>query len=327
MGPLQVGVLGVGHLGQHHARLYASLPETRLAGIYDTDPVRAASIAERHGCPVFDDPGRLIAASQAVSVAVPTTAHYDLAKRCLDAGRHVLVEKPIAVTVAEAQELVAVAHAKGCVLQVGHSERFNPIMLAVRGELGRPAFIEAQRLAPFNVRGTDVDVILDLMIHDLDLVLSMARSPVQSVQAEGASVLSSRIDLAHARLQFADGSVALLTASRVSATRLRRLRVYQESGSVAVDLHARHATVTKRVPGSERPSLEMRTIAGSDEEPLKLQLQSFADAIVAGRQAVVSGEAGTAALALAHRIRDAIGVYWDGLEANGFLHGQPRPSL
>ncbi len=318
MAPLKVGVLGVGHLGQHHARLYAALPETTLAGIFDTDSARAAQIAERHGCPVFATPEALIAGVEAVSVAVPTTFHHRLAKLCLQQGRHVLVEKPIAVTVEEAQELVDLASARRCVLQVGHSERFNPIMLAVRDRISAPGFIEAHRLAPFSERGTDVDVVLDLMIHDLDIVLSLTKSPVESVVAAGVPVLSSRVDIANARLQFANGCVANLTASRVSASRLRRCRVFQRDGYVSVDFQTRQAVIAHRKTGEgTKPTLEIEHLQGSDEEPLKLQLASFVRAVTQRVPAVVSGEAGTAALALAHRIRDAIDAYWARLEQAG----------
>lgn len=318
MPQVNMGVMGVGHLGQHHARLYASLPETRLAGVFDTDPERAALIAGRHGCPVFPTPDALIAAVDAVSVAVPTTFHHRLAKQCLERRRHVLVEKPIAVTVEEAQDLVDLARRRRCVLQVGHSERFNPIMIAVRDRIGTPGFVEAHRLSTFSERGTDVDVVLDLMIHDLDLVLAMTRSPVEEIRAAGVAVLSPQVDIANARLQFANGCVANLTASRVSATRLRRCRVFQREGYVSIDFQTRQAVVAKRVQtGGQRPALELEQIKGSDEEPLKLQLEAFVRSIIKGEPAVVSGEAGTAALELAHRVRDAISAYWKRLEGPG----------
>lgn len=315
---VKVGVMGVGHLGQHHARIYAMLPETQLVGLFDTDPARAAVIAERHGCRVFTTPEALVAEVEAVSVAVPTTAHHAMGTICLAAGRHALIEKPIAVMVSEAEALVALAQAKGCVLQVGHSERFNPITLAVQGRIDRPGFIEAHRLAPFNERGTDVDVVLDLMIHDVDLALAMTKSTVETVHAAGTAVLSPRVDIANARLQFANGCVANLTASRVSAQRLRRCRVFQRDGYVAIDFQSRHATVTRRVPGEGgRTTLDLEQLTGSDEEPLKLQLASFIHAIRTGAPPVVSGQAGLAALSVAHRIRDAIDVYWAGLERAG----------
>ncbi len=320
--PLNMGVLGVGHLGQHHARLYASLPETRLAGVFDTDSERAALVAGRHGCPVFSTPEALVAAVDAVSVAAPTTFHHRLAKLCLAQGKHVLVEKPIAVTVEEARDLVALARSKSCVLQVGHSERFNPIMLAVRDRIGAPGFIEAHRLGTYSERGTDVDVVLDLMIHDLDLVLSLVGSPVEEIRAAGVAVLSSRVDIANARLQFANGCVANLTASRISSAKMRRFRIYQQDGYVSIDLQARQAVVGHRTQLGEKPRLELEEFKGSDEEPLKLQLAAFAGAIDRREPAVVTGEAGTAALELAHRIREAIAGYWDGLQRAGRVPGR-----
>ncbi|MBM4125611.1 MAG: Gfo/Idh/MocA family oxidoreductase, partial [Nitrospira sp.] len=195
MKPLRVGVIGVGHLGQHHARLYAALPGATLAGVTDDDPERAKLIADRHQVPVFAQAAALLERIDAVSVAVPTSAHHAVVTACLKAGVHVLVEKPIAVTLPEARDLVALADAKGCVLQVGHIERFNPVIRAVRPLIGKPGFIECHRLSPFGSRGTDVDVVLDLMIHDLDMVLSFDPGPVEEVRAAGMPVLSATNDI------------------------------------------------------------------------------------------------------------------------------------
>lgn len=311
MRPLNVGVLGVGHLGQHHARLYADLPDTHLVGVFDIDRPRAELIATRHACRRFDDLETGIHAVDAVSIAVPTTFHHAVAKACLEQGRHVLVEKPIAASVPEARELVALAQSRGCVLQVGHSERFNPIFLAVQSRIGQPGFIEAHRLGPFSERGTDVDVVLDLMIHDLDLALSMTKSPVEEIRAAGVAVLSPYVDIANARLQFANGCVANLTASRVSATKLRRCRVFQREGYLSIDFQARHAVIASRMQTEGvRPTVHMESIKGSEEEPLRLQLQAFVHSIRKKEPPVVSGEAGTSALELAYHIRDSIAAYW-----------------
>ncbi|MEX5213206.1 MAG: Gfo/Idh/MocA family oxidoreductase [Nitrospiraceae bacterium] len=316
MPALRTGVVGVGHLGQHHARLYAALPDCQLVGVFDADPERARLIAERHGGRPFSTLEELIDSVQAVSVAVPTTAHYEVAKLCLDRGRHVLVEKPIAARLVDAQELVRLAAVRGCVLQVGHSERFNPIMLAARPYIETPSFIECHRLSSFGERGTDVDVILDLMIHDLDMVLSFKPGRVEEVRAAGVPVLSSHVDIANARIQFGGGCVANLTSSRVSMNRMRRLRVFQRDRYVSVDYQTRHAVVYRRlVDQSTKPQLDVEQLDGSDEEPLKLQLQSFMTSIMTGAPAVVSGEAGTAALALAYQVREAI---------DSFLHRQPQ---
>ncbi|HSE59889.1 MAG TPA: Gfo/Idh/MocA family oxidoreductase [Nitrospiraceae bacterium] len=307
MPKIRTGVIGVGHLGQHHARLYAALPESELIGVFDADPERARLMAERHGGLAFSRLDELIDSVQAVSVAVPTTAHYEVTKRCLDRGRHVLVEKPIAARLAEAQELVRLAAERGCILQVGHSERFNPVMLAARPHIDAPSFIECHRLSSFGERGTDVDVILDLMIHDLDMVLSFNPGPVEEVRAAGVPVLSSHVDIANARIQFGGGCVANLTSSRVSMNRMRRLRVFQRDRYVSVDYQTRHAVVyRRRTDQGAKPQLDMEQLVGSDEEPLKLQLQSFLASVMTGAPAVVSGEAGAAALALAYQVREAI---------------------
>jgi len=310
MRKLRVGVIGVGHLGQHHARVYASLPGSMLAGVMDIKPERARLIGERHGVPVYPDPAALLKQVDAVSVAVPTSAHHAIVKTCLDAGVHVLVEKPIAVTPVEAQELVGLARKRGCVLQVGHVERFNPVVRAVRPSIGKPGFIECHRLSPFGERGTDVDVVLDLMIHDLDMVLSFGPGPVEEVRAAGVPVLSSTIDIANARIAFGSGCVANLTASRVSMTRQRRLRLFQRDAYVSVDYHTRQGVICRRMvrPG-EPPKIEVEQVQGGDEEPLKLQLAAFLHSVAAGTPPAVSGEDGAAALTLAHQVLDAIGTF------------------
>jgi predicted dehydrogenase len=305
--PLRAGVIGVGHLGQHHTRLYASLPGSRLVGIVDQSAERARMIAERHGVKVFRSVEELLPHCDVLSVAVPTSAHYDVAKACLQAGKHVLVEKPIAVTSAEARELVQLASQRQCRLQVGHSERFNPIMQVMRPHIGRPVFIECHRLSSFNERGTDVDVILDLMIHDLDMVLSFNPGAVEDVQAAGVPVLSSTIDIANARIQFKSGCVANLTASRVSTNKMRRLRLFQRDNYLSIDFHTRQGMICRREAGTGvRPSIVIEQLRGGEEEPLKLQLESFLDAVATHSRPVVSGEDAAAALDLAHRVLEAI---------------------
>ena len=307
MTPLRAGVIGVGHLGQHHTRLYASLPGCRLVGVVDQSAERARMIAERHGTKVFRSLDELLPQVDVVSVAVPTSVHYAVAKACLKAGKHVLVEKPIAVTLVEAQELVDLAAQRRCQLQVGHSERFNPIMQVMRPHIGRPVFIECHRLSSFSERGTDVDVILDLMIHDLDMVLSFHPGAVEDVQAAGVPVLSSTIDIANARIQFASGCVANLTASRVSTNKMRRLRLFQRDNYVSIDFHARPGMICRREAGTGvRPSIVIEQLRGGEEEPLKLQLESFLEAVRGGNRPVVSGEDGAAALELAQQVLEAI---------------------
>lgn len=304
---LRAGVIGVGHLGQHHARLYASLPGAQLVGVVDQSAERARTIAEKHGAKIFSAAKDLYPHVDMVSVAVPTSAHYEVAKACLQAGKHVLVEKPIAVTPAEAQELVDLARRQDCRLQVGHSERFNPVMLAMRSRIGRPVFIECHRLSSFSERGTDVDVVLDLMIHDLDLVLSFNPGPVEEVRAAGVPVLSATTDIANARIQFQSGCVANLTASRVSTNKMRRLRLFQRNNYVAIDFQNRQGMVCRREaePGG-RPAISFEQVKGGEEEPLKLQLESFLHAVRSGTRPVVSGEDGAAALAVAHQVLEAM---------------------
>lgn len=316
MTKLRAGVIGVGHLGQHHARLYAALPDAMLVGVTDQSAERARMIAERHGARVFDSLADLLRQVDAVSVAVPTSGHYAVAKACLEAKKHVLVEKPIAVDPPQARELVALAQANGCRLQVGHSERFNPIMQRMRPLIQRPAFIEGHRLGSFSERGTDVDVVLDLMIHDLDLVLSFNPGPVEEVRAAGVPVLSSTIDIANARIQFRSGCVANLTASRVSLNKMRRLRLFQRDSYVSIDFQSRQGMIGRRsTQPDQRPSVEIEEFKGTDEEPLKLQLESFLQAIKTGNRPVVSGEDGTAALEVAHDVLKAISSFVDRMQA------------
>ncbi|ULA64965.1 MAG: Gfo/Idh/MocA family oxidoreductase [Nitrospira sp.] len=307
MKDLRAGVIGVGHLGQHHARLYASIPGVTLVGVTDQSPERAQEIASRHAAQSYRHFEDLLNDVDLVSVAVPTSSHYAVAKQCLEAGKHVLVEKPIAVRPAEAHELVALAQAKGCRLQVGHSERFNPIMRLMRPHIQRPAFIEGHRQGSYSPRGTDVDVVLDLMIHDLDLVLSLDPGPVEEVRASGMAVLSPTIDIAQARIQFRSGCVANLTASRISTNKMRRLRFFQRENYLSIDFQTRQAVIVlRRIPSGAPPELVTESFQGNADEPLKLQLESFVQAIRSGSQPEVSGENGTAALEVAHQVLAAI---------------------
>jgi len=310
MKKLRVGVIGVGHLGQHHARLYATLPTSTLVGVTDQDSKRGQVIADKHRVRFYAEIAALLREVDAVSIAVPTSAHHAVAKLCLDAGVHVLVEKPITVTLAEAAELIELAHRRACVLQVGHIERFNPAIRAVRSQINRPGFIECHRLSPFGERGTDVDVVLDLMIHDLDMVLSFHPGAVEEVRAAGVPVLSSTIDIANARIAFASGCVANFTASRVSTMRMRKLRLFQRDSYLSVDYQARQAAILRRQLGAhQRPEIFMEPAKTTDDEPLKLELEAFLHAIVSETPPVVSGEDGAAALALAHQVLESIGSF------------------
>ena len=310
MTPLRAGVIGVGHLGQHHARLYASLPGAHLVGVVDQSVERAQTIADRHGARVFHTADEMLPHVDVVSVAVPTSSHYAVAKTCLQAGKHVLVEKPIAVTPAEAQELVQLAKRRDCCVQVGHSERFNPVMALMRPHIGRPVFIECHRLSSFSERGTDVDVVMDLMIHDLDLVLSLNPGSIEEVRAAGVAVLSTSIDIANARIQFKSGCVANLTSSRVSTNKMRRLRLFQRNNYLSIDFQTRQGMICRRsIKAGEKPTVEVEQLQGGDEEPLKLQLESFLHAASTGTRPVVSGEDGAAAVDVAHQVLEAIAAF------------------
>lgn len=310
MTKLRAGVVGVGHLGQHHARLYAALSDSTLVGVTDQNLERAKTIADRHGAHVYHTLSDLLPHVDVVSVAVPTSGHHAVANMCLQARKHVLVEKPIAVRPEEAQELVKLAKANGCTLQIGHSERFNPIMQTMRPQIQRPAFIEGHRLSSFSERGTDVDVVLDLMIHDLDLVLSFNPGPVVEVRAAGVPVLSSTIDIANARIQFQSGCVANLTASRVSLNKMRRLRLFQRDSYISIDFQSRQGMVGRRsARQGQRPSIELQEFKGNDDEPLKLQIESFLHAVRTGNRPVVSGEDGAAALEVAHQVLESIALF------------------
>jgi predicted dehydrogenase len=318
MTPLRAGVIGVGHLGQHHARLYASLPEAQLIGVMDQSVERAQTVADRHGVRIFRTADELLPHVDVVSVAVPTSGHYAVSKACLQAGKHVLIEKPIATTPAEAQELVQLAKQRGCCVQVGHSERFNPVMALMRPYIGKPVFIECHRLSSFSERGTDVDVVLDLMIHDLDLVLSMNPGQVEEVRAAGVAVLSSSIDIANARIQFRSGCVANLTSSRVSTNKMRRLRLFQRDNYLSIDFQTRQGMICRRsAKAGERPIVEVEQLQGGEEEPLKLQLASFLHAVGSGTRPVVSGEDGAAAVEVAHQVLQAIAAFTARHEEGG----------
>jgi predicted dehydrogenase len=307
---LRVGVVGVGSLGQHHARVYAELPGVRLAGVHDKLASRAAEVASRHGCRVFDTLDALVSEVDAASVAVPTVDHHAVASALLGAGRSALVEKPLATTLAEADELIALAARHRSVLQTGHIERFNPATDILRSNVTTPRFVEVHRLGTFSARSLDIDVVLDLMIHDLDIVLSLDGSEAVQVDAVGVPVLTPRVDIANARLRFASGLVANLTASRVSAEKVRKFRVFAPRTYISLDFAAREGQIYRLVDGAEgRPHIRMEKTAATSEEPLRRQLLAFTTSVREGRPPVVSGEDGRRALGLAHRILDGIAAH------------------
>jgi predicted dehydrogenase len=313
-GRLPVGVIGVGALGQHHARHLAGLREVRLVGVCDIDAGRAAKVAAELGTAAFVEVDDLLARVEAVTVAVPTPAHADVGLRALELGVPVLMEKPLAATLFEADRLIAAANRHRLQLQVGHIERYNRALRAAEPYLDGPRYLESQRLAPFQPRGTDVAVVLDLMIHDLDLVLHLTGgSTATEVRASGISVLSPHLDLANARVEFANGAVAQATASRVARERTRRLRLFQPNGYFSLDL-ASGGGEFMRVrsgwqPGTGRELsdvVERIVLEAPEADALALELQSFVHAVRGEREVVVRGEEGRAALALALRVADAV---------------------
>jgi len=299
---VRVGVVGVGALGQHHARVYAGLPGARLAGVYDVDPARAAEVAARHGVPVFSHLRELAGAADAISVAVPTVDHHRVARALLEAGKDVLVEKPMTARLDEAEDLIRLAREKGAILQVGHIERFNPAVETLRRAALQPRFIEVHRLSPFSPRSLDVDVVLDLMIHDLDIVLCLDGSEAVQIDAVGVPVLTPKVDIANVRLRFASGLIANLTASRVSADKVRKFRVFSPKTYISVDFAARSAQVYRLIQGEEGPEITGEKTAAPDEEPLKRQLAAFVASVQARSEPAVSGADGLRALELAHTI-------------------------
>ncbi len=300
---VRVGVVGVGSLGQHHARVYATLAGCSLAGICDADPGRAAEIAERHGTRVFASLAHMLSEVDAVSIAVPTNGHHEAAAAALRAGVDVLVEKPMTSTLAEADELIALAASGSRILQVGHVERFNPVVDVLKQHAGSPRFIEAHRLGAFPGRSLDIDVILDLMVHDLDIVLALDGSEAVQVDAVGVAVLTPKIDIASARLRFRSGLIANLTASRVSLDKTRKFRVFAPGTYVSADLVKREAQVVLIDSADpQNPRIDASTVVAPEEEPLTRQLQAFLHSVRTRSEPLVAGLAGRRALDLCERI-------------------------
>jgi predicted dehydrogenase len=317
----RVGVIGVGHLGQHHARLYHQFGS--LAGIVDANAARAAEIAGKYGVPHYSDFRELFGKVDAVSIAVPTVGHHEVAKEFLSRGIPALIEKPLTKTIEEGEELCRIARAKKVVLQVGHVERFNPAVTAVLDVIRKPRFIEVHRLSPFRFRSSDIDVVLDLMIHDLDIVLHLARSPLVRVDAVGMALLFGKEDMANARLEFEDGCVANLTASRISDKQMRKTRIFSEDCYVTVDTLAKEAWVYRTTPqlGEALAKLpkdrdlnladlatipkefySIQEVKLEEQEPLAREIQSFLDAVENGHEPVVPGEHGVRAMRAAETI-------------------------
>ena len=301
--PVRVAVVGVGHLGRHHARVLSELPEATLVGVVDADAARAQAIASSSGCEVFPDVTALIGKVDAVSIASPTEVHASLALPLLAAGIDVLVEKPMTRSLDEADALLAAARASGALLAVGHIEQFNPAVEAARPHVHDPRFIEVHRLGTFPERSLDIDVVFDLMIHDLGVVLDWVKSPVVQVEAVGVPVLTPRVDIANARLRFANGCIANLTASRISREPTRKIRFFQPSTYVSIDYKAQEVEVWGLVPQAEGlPRIGGGKLDVQRDEPLRRELADFVAAVRDRRPPGVPGERGREALALATQI-------------------------
>lgn len=324
MKEIRLGVIGVGHLGALHAKMLADLPGVSLVGVFDIDAGKARAVAADHNSWPAGSMEELLARVDAVTIATTTEAHCVTALAAIERGKHVFLEKPITQTIAEAERVCRAASEKGLIVQVGHIERFNPAILALERYQIAPMFVESHRLAQFNPRGTDVAVVLDLMIHDIDLILSFVRSPVRAVEANGVAVVSDSVDIANARIQFENGCVANVTASRISQRKMRKMRLFQKSGYISIDFSEGVAEVF-RLLGEDEPDVKGTLMLGElgsgkhkrrivYEQPevkevnaLRYELSLFAQAVAEGTPPVVSGEDGKRALEVASVIMEKIG--------------------
>lgn len=304
MEKVRVGVVGVGALGQHHARVYASMPDTTLVGVVDTMPGRAGEVAGPLGTEVFPKYSDLFGKIDAVSIATPTTLHAEIGEQFLKEGIHVLVEKPISHTLEDADKLIRAAKANNRLLQVGHLERFNPAVVRLREIVRKPRFFEAHRMGLFSPRSLDIDVILDLMIHDLDIICLLVPSPVASVNAVGIAILTNRIDIANARINFEDGCVANVTASRVSMEKIRKLRLFHKQEYISADYSRQEVAVfsLNQKPGGGIPDIVSRKLTPERKEPLLEELNAFIGAVQGIQPVECTGEEGRNVLALALQI-------------------------
>jgi predicted dehydrogenase len=305
----RVAVVGVGYLGRFHALIYSRMPDAELVGVVDTDPERARAVAAEAGCPAFASAADLLDKVDAVSVVVPTTAHLEAAAPFLERGIAVLLEKPIAATRAEGAEIVRLADRHGAMLQIGHVERFNAGVMALAGLIDSPRYIEAQRMGGFVERATDVDVVSDLMIHDIDIVLALVGAEIAGIAAVGASVLTPHTDIASARLEFANGAVANVVASRVSDKKTRRIRVFQPGKYLSLDFVDQTIDIAqpREVPGTIRPEIARERIKVEPVKPLDVELAELVRCVREGRPPLVDGRIGLKALEVALEVRARIG--------------------
>ena len=322
---IRVAVVGCGEFGRNHARVYGEMESANLVGVFDTDATRAEKFAAEFEATVFRSLGELQGAVDAASVAVPTIAHAEVGCALMERGIDVLVEKPMAATLEEADELVECAHRNSRILQVGHVERFNPAVLAVESILNRPLFFEVHRLGVFSPRSLDVDVIYDLMIHDLDILLALVAEPVTEVKAVGIPVLTDKVDIAHARLEFEGGAVANVTASRVSTERVRKVRFFQQHEYISLD-YARRDALRVRVnkPGPE-PDFGFEKLAAPAVEPLRAELEAFLEAVRTRKAPKTDGVSGRASLELAVRVMESIQEHFERVKPTDGGRA-PRPA-
>ena len=319
---VKVGVIGVGHLGRHHTKHYASLQDADLVGIFDIDPHRASSIANQNNTNAFTELSSLLDEVEAVSIVTPTPFHAEVAEKCILTGKHVFIEKPITKTLEEADRLLLLSKEKGTMIQVGHIERLNPALLALKPYNISPKFIEIQRLAPYTTRGTDVPVVLDLMIHDIDILLSLVDSPVKTVRATGLSILTDSVDIAHARIRFGNGTVASIMSSRVAKDKVRKVKVFQRDLYATIDLLLGLTEVYKVVGDPDEDPQALMTApfeyGGSERfiaydkppviagDALRMELDNFIKSVQGKETPIVTGKAGREALEVAMEIQQMI---------------------
>ncbi len=323
MNELNVGVVGTGHLGKLHIKMFRDIENCNLVGVHDSNTEQAKLASDKFSVKVFDSLESLLENVNAISIAATTSAHYELAKECLQAGRHLFIEKPITATIPEAEEIVDLANSLNLKLQIGHIERFNPALVSMEKYIIDPKFIQTDRLAQFNPRGTDVAVVLDLMIHDIDIILSLIKSKVENIEANGVAVVSDNIDIANARIQFENGSVANVTASRISQKKMRKMRIFQRNSYVALDFVTGVSEVYRLLPVDqevEHSLISFGEIGVGDkkkrlvyEQPehkhvnaLKYELQLFVDSVLKNKKPVITGSDGLRALRIAKIIIDKI---------------------
>lgn len=319
MNKIKVGVIGTGHLGAIHTKLFKQINNCELIGIYDANPDQAKAISQQFDVTSYSDMDFLISKVQAVSIAATTSAHYEIAKKCFELGRHVFIEKPITATIQEGEELVKLSNDNKLILQVGHIERFNPGLVSLEKYISNPKFIQSDRLAQFNPRGTDVAVVLDLMIHDIDIILSLVKSDVKQIDASGVAVVSDHIDIANARIVFENGAVANVTASRISQKKMRKMRMFQKDTYIALDFVTGVSEVYRLIPldgetsanaisfgeigvGDKKRKLVYEQPEHKEINALEYELQLFVNSVAERKKPVVSGEDGLKALKVAEII-------------------------